>query len=280
MSQQTIKKSWGESEPFSLAKLERSLRRAGAPASVVKRVAARAKKTASSFDTTADIHRYVFTDLKKTNQPVAARYNLKRALLELGPTGFPFEQFIARLLEARGYTVRTNVLARGKCVRHEIDVLATKGNRRVYVEAKFHKSLGIKSEVQTALYMRARFEDIEAALSPEEKRLKNEVWLITNTQLTSYAITYAKCVGVEVMDWGYPRGLSLARLIDTTGLHPVTALTSLSLTQKRALTRRDIVLCSQVSGRSDALKSIGLSPKQAVIVMREAEAIINLESAL
>ena len=47
---------------------------------------------------------------------------LKQAIMELGPSGFPFEQFVAELLKCRGYQIKVGVIVEGHCVNHEIDV--------------------------------------------------------------------------------------------------------------------------------------------------------------
>ena len=71
---------------------------------------------------------------KDENMPVAARYSIKRAVFALGPSGFPFEQFIAEILRGHGWRTTTEVTLTGRCAAHEVDVLAEKNGKRVGVE--------------------------------------------------------------------------------------------------------------------------------------------------
>jgi Holliday junction resolvase-like predicted endonuclease len=275
-----ILKTTGEIEDFSTKKLRNSLERAGINAKIAKQIAAEVSKE-SNLDSTVKIHRSAYDKLKKKNSPVAGRYNLKRALKALGPSGYPFEQFVARLLDARGYKTSTNRTLRGQCVTHEIDVMAYKGDRHFIFECKFHNNLGYKSDVQTILYMKARFDDIQKRWSEiDESRGKHlhKLWVVTNTQFTSQAVEYAKCAGVELMSWRYPRGKSLAELIDKTGLHPVTAITKLSKRQKDVILSKGLILCREVENKQEILKQAGIRGKKLEQIVVEAKAIVNLKN--
>ena len=94
----------------------------------------------------------------------------------------------------------------GACVSHEIDVIAEKTTAALVIECKFHNQPGTKSDVKVALYVQARFEDIQKQWQkqPEPSRKFHEVWLATNTKLTSDAIQYASCVGLKAIGWDYP----------------------------------------------------------------------------
>lgn len=71
--------------------------------------------------------------LKERNeQALAIRYDLKRALMELGPSGYPFEKLISDLLRKFGYRTKTNLTLQGKCVSHEIDVIAEKDGKKIH----------------------------------------------------------------------------------------------------------------------------------------------------
>jgi hypothetical protein len=274
-----IKKTTGDIELFSLEKLKTSLERAGVDATVADDIA-RDVAHESDVETTVDVHKEAYERLKKKHRPTAARYNLKRALKAFGPSGYPFEQFFARLLDARGYKTSTNRTVRGRCVSHEIDVMAYKDQRHFIFECKFHNNLGYKSDVQTILYMKARFDDIrerwEQVHEGQDQHL-HKLWVVTNTQFTSQAWEYAKCNNIGLMSWRHPRGNSLAELIDQTGLHPVTAITRLNRRQKSYLINHGIVLCREVIEKQAMLKKAGVHGHKLNQVLTEAEAIINLE---
>ncbi|PID52340.1 MAG: ATPase [Candidatus Moraniibacteriota bacterium] len=275
-----ITKTSGDIEVFSLEKLKKSLERAGVDNITAENIA---KDVADETDvaTTVDVHEKTYKKLKEKYRPVAARYNLKRALKALGPSGYPFEQFFARLLNARGYKTSTNRTIRGRCVSHEIDVMAYKDNRHFIFECKFHNNLGYKSDVQTVLYMKARFDDIKerwAEVHEGKGHHLHKLWIITNTQFTKQARTYAKCNDIELMSWRYPKGRSLAELIDQTGLHPITAITRLNRRQKDYLINQGVVLCQEALQKPEALKKAGVHGHKLKQVLSEADAIVHLKN--
>jgi hypothetical protein len=282
MSNKKIVKTTGDVEKFSLEKLMGSMQRVGVDLETAKKIAEDVAQHADIASTT-DVHRATYEKLKRSYRPAAARYNLKRALKALGPSGYPFEQFFARLLEARGYTTSTNRTIRGLCVEHEVDVMAYKDERHFIFECKFHNNLGYKSDVKTVLYMKARFDDIKAQWkSVHEGRDEHlhQLWVVTNTQFTSQAMDYAKCVGIELMSWRYPQGRSLAELIDQVGLHPVTAITKINRRQKDYLVNHGVVLCREVEQKKDILKKAGIHGHKLDQVIAEAQAIITLRTTM
>ncbi len=280
MSKKQILKTTGKKEEFSVKKLQLSLERAGIDTRKAKKIANEIALE-QGMDTTVKVHRTAYQKLKKKNAPTAARYNLKRALRALGPSGYPFEQFVARLLDARGYKTSTNRTLRGQCITHEIDVMAYKDERHFIFECKFHNHLGYKSDVQTVLYMKARFDDILAKWENTHEGRGghlHKLWIVTNTQFTSQAVKYAKCAGIELMSWRHPRGRSLAELIDKTGLHPVTAITKLSKRQKDYILTHGLVLCREVEMKIDVLKHAGVHGHKLEQIVEEARAIVKLQN--
>lgn len=257
------------------------MRRAGAKPDVAQDVAHDVAR--QNLPTSGAIHRAAFARLRDSHPPVAARYNLKRALQALGPSGYPFEQYCARILRAKGYDTSTNRIIRGICITHEIDIMAYKDDRHFVFECKFHNNLGFKSDVQTVLYMKARFDDIVAhwhSVHEGRDAHKHVLWVVTNTQFTSQAMAYAQCMRIRLMSWRYPSGESLAELIDETGLHPMTAVTSLTRHHKDALVAQGIILCKDLLERPDALARAGAHGRRMEHILAEARAIVELKDTL
>ncbi len=280
MKNKNIIKTTGDTEEFSLKKLQQSMQRVGISKKTAKMIAAEVARE-QGIHTTVDVHRKTYEKLKQKYRPAAARYNLKRALKAFGPSGYPFEQFIARLLDERGYKTNTNRILRGQCIAHETDVIAYRDDRHFIFECKFHNNLGYKSDVQTVLYMKARFDDIKAKWKHVHEGRDghlHKLWIVTNTQFTSQAVQYAKCAGIELMSWRYPQGKSLAELIDKTGLHPVTAITKLTKGQKDKILHDGLVLCREVELKKNILKKAGIRGRKLEYVIAEAKAIIDLEN--
>ncbi len=274
-----IVKTTGKRQAYSPAKLRRSLRRAGASLALANDIIEQIPL--ESITTTQDIHNYAFAQLRMHHRPVAARYNIKSALLRLGPTGYPFEQFVGEIFRELGYTVTTNQILPGRCITHEVDVVAENDERKIFMECKYHGQKGLRSNVQVALYIKARFDDIKDSLKHATAGKKVQGLVVTNTEFSTDAQKYVRCIaGLGLIAWRKPRGFSLAELIDRTGLHPISALTTLSHKQKDQLMRSGTVLCRDLAHSDDALMSIGVTGKKKDRVMREAKAVCTLASTL
>jgi Holliday junction resolvase len=275
-----VKKASGDLEPFSEEKVVRSLERARVDKNVIDRVLTHVKKELYDGIPTQKIYSIVFRLLEKERPALLGRYNLKRAIMELGPTGYPFEKFVGALLKHYGYTVETGVNVLGRCVNHEVDVVAQKDNQHFMIECKFHNQPGIRSDVKVALYVKARFDDVAAAWKekPGHQTKFHQAWLVTNTKFTSDAIQYGKCVGMKLIGWSYPAKGSLQDLIEDPGLYPLTCLSSLSKQQKEALLGQDIVLCRDIPKASPAiLSSLNISEEQKKKLWEEIEKLLKKE---
>lgn len=266
-----ITKASGEREPFSEEKLRASLRKAGASADAISAIVEKVIGELRDGMTTKQIYAEAFSYLRRKDRPTAGRYHLRMALMELGPTGHPFEQFVGKLLEAEGFSTEVAIMARGRCISHELDVVAHRHNEHIMVECKFHNSPGIKSDAKVALYVQARFEDIEKRwkAEPEHGTKLHGVWLVTNTKLTSDATDYAACAGMHALGWNYPTKESLQELVERHGLHPITCLTLLTRFQKQDLLKRGFILCKDIVKDQSVLSKIGLSEPQAGQVVKE-----------
>ncbi len=234
-----VQKMDGSLEPFDIDKLKHSLRKAGASEKAVEEISTHIASEVYNGITTQEIYAHAFEILKHyERRPVAARYSLKRAIFDLGPSGFPFEQFIAQMFKALGYkNVQTGRRMKGSCAEHEIDVYAEKDGKRVGAELKFHNTPGFKTDLKVALYVSARFNDLSQKI--------DEGWLITNTKFTQNVKKFSSCSGLKLLGWDYPHNNSLVNIIEKSAVHPITALTSLNSAQKRTLIERDVVICKQ-----------------------------------
>ncbi len=217
-----VVKADGTRQAFEPAKLRASLAKAGASEEVGEKVARHIAQEIKDGMNTGDIYHHAFELLRKMEQPVATRYSLKRALAALGPTGFPFEHFIADIFKAKGFEAVTDQIVQGKCTSHEMDVVAWNGEKLLMAEAKFHHEFGMKSDVKVALYIKARFDDLSSqkfSYGGKERPLA-EGLLITNTHFTDKAIEYSKCAGVRLIGWNYPARGNLHDLIIESGVYP------------------------------------------------------------
>ncbi len=151
-----VTKASGEREEFSQEKVLSSIKRAGILPEIQDQVLAHVKTKIYENIPTLEIYKHITEFLGNSHPWSRSRYSLKQAIMDLGPTGYPFEDFVAELLRAKGLSARTRVILKGECVEHEVDVLIENKGSRSVVEAKFHNMRGIKSDVKVALYVAAR----------------------------------------------------------------------------------------------------------------------------
>ena len=259
-------------EPFSEQKVVDSIRRAHIPHSLQGEVLTHVKSKLYDGISTQEIYQHILEFLNTAPHPyMKTRYSLKEAIRQLGPTGYPFEDFISKLLQTEGYKTRVRQILHGKCVSHEIDVIAEKDSRTAMIEAKFHNSSGVRSEIHVALYTQARFEDIR------ERNHLDEAWLVTNTKTTIDANIYARCVGMRILSWDYPQGAGLRDLIEHSRLHPLTMLTTLSQSQKMTLLENHIVLCREILENPAIIDILYLSVQDRKNVMSEITTVCSGE---
>jgi ATP cone domain-containing protein/restriction endonuclease len=259
-------------EPFSEQKVMDSIKRARIPHSLRGEVLTHVKSKLYEGISTREIYHHVLEYLDTSPKPyIKTRYSLKEAIMQMGPTGYPFEDFISKLLESEGYTTQVRQILRGKCVSHEIDIIAQKNGKKAMIEAKFHNSPGVRSEVHVALYTQARFEDVKIT------NIIDEAWIVTNTKTTIDANAYANCAGMRVLSWDYPVGEGLRELIERSRLHPVTMLTTLSQSQKMTLLENHIVLCKDILKNPQSLNILYLSKQDQEKLMREVSTVCEEE---
>ncbi len=281
MSQQEILivKASGETEPFSEGKLRRSLELAGATSASIEKIVGHIVGELKNKTKTQKIYRHAFSLLRKYERPVAGRYSLKQSIMKLGPSGHAFERLVGELFNADGFSVEVGKIVPGSCVSHEVDVVAIKENKHIMVECKFHNQPGVKSDIKIALYVQARFEDVQKVWlnNPGHAEKFHEVWLVTNTKLTSEAIRYADCVGMKALGWDHPVGDGIEARINRAGIHPITCLTTISESQKQELIKNKIVFCKELIGQKHLLKSLGLTAPKILTVVEEISRLCHIK---
>jgi hypothetical protein len=274
-----ITKHSGDIVDFDPEKLKKSLTKSGASLSVVEDILREISNEIYEGISTKQIYNRAFGLLKKEANSHAARYNLRAALQLLGPAGFFFEKYIARLFAAEGYVTVTNLVLQGKCVTHEIDVLAKKNNAIVMVECKFHSRRNAVSDVKVPLYVFSRFNDLKEKqhIIFSLKDTVSKCWIATNNRFTSDAINFSKCSEMNLLSWDYPLNNSLKTKNDVDCLYPVTCLTTLSLAEKDKLLVLDIILAKELVNNSDPLEKIGLSSKRIKNVLKEVRELCRCD---
>ncbi|WP_215224689.1 ATP cone domain-containing protein [Echinicola shivajiensis] len=269
----TITKASGEKALFDLSKLRRSLERSGANEMVVLQVLEEIQGLLYNGITTEEIYKKAFSLLQKSSRSTASRYKLKKAIYELGPTGFPFEKFVAAILKYEGFQTEIDVIVKGHCVNHEVDIVAEKEDKHFMVECKFHNDQGRVCDVKIPLYIHSRFLDVEKQWKqhPGHEFKFHQGWIFTNTRFTFDAIQYGNCSGLMLVGWDYPKKGSLKERIDLSGLHPITSMTTITNYEKKKLLAKEKVLCMEIYHHPELLNSIGISEKRHKRILKEAQ---------
>lgn len=272
-----IRKYSGETVDFERDRLIQSLMNSGAGEELASQIADEVQNRLFDGISTRTIYQMAYKRLKKSRRTSASRYKIKKAIMELGPSGFPFEQYVSHIFQHDGYITEVGVVMEGNCVSHEIDVIARKDNKCHIAECKYHNTQKKVSDVKIPLYIDSRFRDIMKRLSAENgNATEYEGWIFTNTRFTSDAKVYARCVGIQLVSWDYPLGKSLKDRISDTRLMPITALTTLTKREKNELLSQGIVLCEELYAQKAVLAEIGVARTRLSKVMEDLEELCTI----
>ena len=216
MNEILVVKADGKHEVFEPDKLRASLLHAGATEEATEEVLSHILPELHNDMTTSEIYKHAFSVLQGISRPVARSYSLRRAVMDLGPSGFPFEDFVAEILKAKGFQCETRQTVLGGCVPHEVDVVAYNAKKLIMIEAKFHNELGTKSDLKVVLYIKARFDDLAENVFNYggQNRKITDSWLVTNTKFSSTAIHYGVCKNLTMIGWNYPEKGNLQDMIE------------------------------------------------------------------
>ncbi|MEW6748284.1 MAG: restriction endonuclease [Candidatus Micrarchaeota archaeon] len=265
-----VTKENGERERFSGKKAAVALKRVGLSGKEADEILRRLKPKLRDGITTKEIYRMLYGLVDDMRPEASHKYNLKRALFDLGPTGYDFEDFIARLLSLEGYRTEVRQILSGKCVTHETDVVAAKDGEAYMVECKFHNQMGTRCRIQTALYVYARFLDLQEGAKTGFCRDFTRPWLVTNTKFSEDVIKYAECKEIPLLGWRYPFKDSLETLIDRRKCYPVTVL-KMSRDVLGRLLAKKIVTVYDIPESAQRLADItGISMNKAKDIVEKA----------
>lgn len=266
-----ITKASGVRAPYNEGKLKQSLLRAGATSAKADEVVAEVREILVDGMSTKKIYKIAFRMLRSHSRPAASRYKLKQALIELGPTGFPFELFMGELFKHKGFKVKIGEVVQGHCVTHEIDVLAQKDNEVRIMECKFHNRQGYFSDVKVPLYIQSRFLDVARHWKQRDGEEKTDLqgWVATNTRFSVDAIQYGTCMGLHLIGWDYPQKNGIRDWVDQLGLHPITSLTTITKAEKQQLLDKKVVLCRTLHQNPSLLEGIGIKQPRLQRVVDE-----------
>lgn len=257
-----VKKSSGIFEPFLPEKLRRSLLKTGASRSIADYVVAEVANKIKDCVSTRRIYTMAFQLLWKKSHMHAITYNLKKSVQGLGPSGFFFEQFISRVFQGKGYKTETNKVLRGRCVKHEVDIVAIREDHKILMECKFHNSPSKKNDIKIVLYVQARAQDLKES---ENCMDFDDFALVSNTCFSKDAIQYANCVGLKLVGFNYPENNTISDIVKRYKLHPITCLRKLKKRYIPKLLEKGYILCKDIYRDSGVLDELGIREKEQIM---------------
>jgi hypothetical protein len=267
----TIRKASGEIEIFDVSKLKKSLRNAGASKEAANKIATDVEAWLYEGATTKRIYSRAYRLLRRQSVNNALRYKLKKALFELGPSGYPFEHYIAEIFKRQGYQTEVGRILQGRCITHELDVIATREKVQILMECKYSNDQGKHVGVQVPLYVRARLDDVIGIRSqlPEYKDFNFSGWIVSNTRFSPDALEYSKCNNLFLFGWDYPESRGLKDIIEKVKIFPVTILSHLTQKQKQILVQQGIITCTQLLSKTEVLNNFLLSSRKYQSLLKE-----------
>ncbi|MDA3853913.1 MAG: hypothetical protein PF444_06700 [Bacteroidales bacterium] len=265
-----ITKSSGEEQLFSNEKLIRSLRNAGAEDSTINQIVSNVEHWIYPGVTTKNIYGRAHAMLHKLESS-SFRYRLKQAILELGPTGYPFEFLMGEIYKRQGWQVEVGQVLQGASITHEMDVIATKGEEQHLIECKYHKDQGKQVSIQVPLYVRARVNDIIELRETQSDYdgLNFVAGVSTNTRFSDDSTRYGEHAGIKLLSWDYPADNGIKDLIERYHIYPITILKDLTLREKQYLLNHKVVLCDQLCHDHAILLELGMTARKLKAVLKE-----------
>lgn len=282
-----VTKASGETVPFDPEKIRRTCLNAGAPAELAADVVRHVTERVYPGMPTKEILEMALKLLEVEHPHVAARYDLKGAIMRLGPAGFAFEALIAEVLKEHGYAARVHSMIQGACVLHEIDVIATYPYKKGpelepqlkyhLIECKYHHATGIYTGLKETLYTYARFLDLQDGWRQGKCQQFDQAWLATNTKFSTDAITYANCKNIRMLGWGYPAGNSLQVMLESKKLYPITSLRGLDPTTLNKFAAAGMMLTKDLIRRTpeEVAARTGLPERRVRELADEAARILG-----
>lgn len=273
-----IKKQSGEIVTFSKESLRKSLVNSGANNETAHEICDAIAKELYNGISTKEIYQKAFFLLKKAKASVAARYSLKRALQDLGPEGFFFEKWVAKIFEVQGYDTVTGQNLIGKStINHEIDVVISNKSENIICECKFRNDIEAKISVTTPMYFLSRFIDLkDKEFTFFNRTFKPQKgYLITNAFFTTDSIAFAKCYDINLISWNYPEDQSIKRLTDQQGLYPITCLTTLTKEEEQILLSKNCILVRELVKNPILLDHFKFTNERKELILQEAHELLD-----
>ena len=277
MSQVYVVKADGSRQPYQRKKIIDLCLRMHAPPEVAEKIADKVEERLYDGIETERILRMVFRYLRRYKPAVKYQIDLRKAISLLRPKP-DFERFVQLLLREYGYRVLPNMIVRGRCVEHEIDAIAIKGNETILVEVKHHFNHHTYTGLDVCREIRATYEDLTEGYSLGLNEFNiTRAMVISNTKFSNHAKQYADCRGIVCMGWKAPSEQGLETMIEKKRFYPITLLKSLRKEDEKRLGDNGVVLLKQLVTYNfkDLLQRTNVPKDRLERLLREAREILT-----
>ncbi len=269
-----VTKADGSKQPFDKQKIINTCLRLQATPEQAQSIADRIEAKAYDGIPTKKILQMVFQYMKKYRPAIGYQIDLRQAIAMLRSKP-DFEIFVAKLFEAMGYRVETNLMVRGECIEHEIDVIAKKENEIILVEVKHHVNHHTYSGLDVFLQLNSTLEDLKKGYESGKNNFKfTRAILICNTKVSDHARRYALCKGLEFIAWKFPQENGLERLIEEYKLYPITFLKEIERDEAYSLANAGIVTVKQLLDDVKKISRKSSISKNRILQLQKAAKIV------
>jgi len=248
-----VRKFDGSTQQFDKNRIIASCLRNGTSQETAYRVADRIENESYDGMRTKEILDLVWQYLGEHHPDSRIRIDLRLAL-SLLKSKPDFEEYASLILKDLGYSVQSNVIVKGKCIEHEIDAIAQKDTRTLYVEVKHHDQAHTYTPLEVSMKVWATHQDLIAGrkLGYHNFDFTNAL-IICNTKFTDHARRFADCVGIDRIGWKSPPSNSLDGIIESRRLYPITILRGERKLQRLLLDNGIVLLRQLVDSKADRL---------------------------
>lgn len=263
-----VVKADGRREPFDIGKVVKTCIRSGLKKEDAHVVARLVKAQVKEGMTTHQVHDIIMRETEKFMPHAPLLLMMREAIANIDPESY--EIYTKKLLEALGYKCKWNVLVKGACVEHQVDVVAEKDGKKYLVECKKHFNPHRYCGLGVALQVQARFEDINAG-----KNMKfDAVWIFNNTKYSEHIKQYARCKGIMLTGWRYDREIALDEIVEKTKMYPITTIKAEPWIIKNLLQKRIITIQDLIEKKDAIFKMIGIDRQRADDLVRQAKKLL------
>ncbi|MCX8190964.1 MAG: restriction endonuclease [Candidatus Aenigmarchaeota archaeon] len=212
---------------------------------------------------TKEILEMIFKLTEKYRPSLKHQIDLKESISLLRPKP-DFEAFVNIVFKNLGYKTGSNLILEGKCVEHEVDVIAEKDDEVILVEVKHHLNPHKYVGLDVFLQINATLEDLKEGFNIGKHKYNfSKALVICNTKISEHAKKYSKCKKIEAIAWNYPEGRGLERIIEENKIYPITFLRDIKIEEIYSLCNAGFVTFKQMMGNPKEISAkSGISLKR------------------